>query len=144
MFIYLKHVVMWYILYYLAHAYNVYGQCNVLPCLSFLLSTGQMWGGGGGSWHMHYLANIPGLEHFLAKEPPSGHNHYLTDVPGLQHFLAKDPPSRHKHKLANVPGLEHFLAKDHLPEHEHFLAYQREVCNKYLNCLLALLQVPLL
>ena len=34
--------------------------------------------------------------------PPSGHKHYLADVPGLEHFLAKDPPP--------PPGHEHFLA----------------------------------
>ena len=26
--------------------------------------------------------------------PPSGHKHYLSNVPGLEHFLAKDPPPR--------------------------------------------------
>ena len=57
--------------------------------LSFLLST------VGGSGHMHYLANVPGLEHFPAKDPtptPSRHEHYLANVPGHEHFLAKNPP----------------------------------------------------
>ena len=48
---------------------------------------------------MHYLANVPGLEHFLAKDPvpsphppPSKHMQYLAKVPLLEHFLAKNPP----------------------------------------------------
>ena len=57
----------------------------------------------------------------------------------LQGILGYYPlPSWHKHYLANVPGLENFLAKDPPvppPRHEHFLAYQREVCNRYSNCL---------
>ena len=37
--------------------------------LSFLLSTGG-WGGGvqGGPRQMHYLANVPGIEHILSIE----------------------------------------------------------------------------
>ena len=38
-----------------------------LQCLSFLRSTGA---GGGGSGYMHYLANVPGIGHFLAKMCP--------------------------------------------------------------------------
>ena len=45
---------------------------------------------------MHYLANVPSIEHFLAKKcscPEGGggsrHMYYLANVPGLQHFLAK-------------------------------------------------------
>ena len=57
--------------------------------MSFLLFTG-----GGASKQMHYLANVPGIEHFLAKkcsclEGESGHMHYLANVPGIEHFLAK-------------------------------------------------------
>ena len=50
--------------------------------LSFLLST------GGGSRQMHYLANIPGIEHILAIKVlmpvgggGSGHMHHLANVP---------------------------------------------------------------
>ena len=75
---------------------------------------------------MHYLANVPGIEHFLAKDPPSGHKHYLANVPGHEYFLAKDPPSGHKHFLANVSG------------HEHYLSYQRKAWNRYSNCLLVI------
>ena len=55
--------------------------------LSFLLSTG----GGGGSGQMHYLANVPGIEHFLAKECScqgwgSGHMNYLANVPRNEYF----------------------------------------------------------
>ena len=49
--------------------------------LSFLLFTG-----GGGSRHMHYLANVPGLEHFLAKDPPPPQATALFGLParGMQ------------------------------------------------------------
>ena len=65
---------------HIAHAASVmFSQFFVLP---------SVHKGGGESGQMHYLANVPGHEHFLAKDPPppSGHEHYLANVPG--HFLA--------------------------------------------------------
>ena len=77
-------------------------------------------GGGGGSWQMHYLANVLGIEHFLAKKcsypeggGESGQMHYLANVLGIEHFLAKkcsypEGGSGEIHYLANVPQIEHF------------------------------------
>ena len=45
---------------------------------------------------MHYLANVPGIEHFLAKSA---------------HARGGGGGGRQMHHLANVPGIEHFLAK---------------------------------
>ena len=60
----------WHSSFYLAHAYNAYGKCNVFTifCLSSVHSGG---GGGGVSRHRftQYLANVLGLEHVLVKDP---------------------------------------------------------------------------
>ena len=64
--------------YYLAHAYNAYGEYNVFT-LSLLPSVHRVGWGGGSSGHYQFLANLPRHEHFLAKDPhpipatPSGH-----------------------------------------------------------------------
>ena len=70
---------------------------------------------------MHYLANVPGHEHFLAKDPtptPTGISTIWLMSQGMSTFWLRTPtstpppPSGHKHYLANVPGHEYFLAKD--------------------------------
>ena len=55
-----------------------------------------------------YLANVPGLEHFLAKDSPSGHEHYLANVWRLEHFVAKKPPPPWAWALFGlpVPGIQ--------------------------------------
>ena len=47
--------------YYLAHTHSPYGQCNV-----FTVSVLSSVHGGGGVGQMHYLANVPQIEHILA------------------------------------------------------------------------------
>ena len=44
--------------------HSAYGECNVFTV--FVLPSVQGGGGGGGSRQMHYLANVPGIEHILA------------------------------------------------------------------------------
>ena len=80
-------------------------------------------GGGGGVGvgvrQMHCLANVPEIEHFLANAmqvPYISITHCSLPVFSLlnccqKEVLAKDPPPP--------------------PGKEHFLAYQREVCNRY-------------
>ena len=53
---------------------------------------------------MHYLANVPGIEHFWAKkcscsEGGSEQIHYLANVPGISTFWLKSAKkfSRHVH-----------------------------------------------
>ena len=80
--------------------------------LSFLLST----------WDLKYLANVPGREQFLAKDPPPplGISTIWLMSQGMSTFWLRTPTpfptpttcSGHKHYLANVPGHEHFLAKE--------------------------------
>ena len=65
---------------------------------------------------MHYLANVSGFEHFLAKK--SRQVHCLTNVPGLEHFLAKNIPEcqagclyKHHEMLLTCYQSAHLLSK---------------------------------
>ena len=99
------------------HAHNAYGEGYVFR-VSVLPFTGG--GEGGGSGQMHYLANVPGIEHAhsgyksahacvcVGGGGGSGQMHYLANVPGIEHILAikvlmPGGRSRQMHYLANVP-----------------------------------------
>ena len=150
--------------------------------LSFFLSTGRVV---GVSVQMDYSANVPGNEHILATKvlmpgggEGSGHMHFLANVPkkilmpgnisechaislpviSLLTYCLKEvlkacaclhsQAVRHSGTLAPPPqgmdtiwlmsqGMSTFwLRTPPPPGDEHFLAYQREVCNRYSNWLL--------
>ena len=85
--------------------------------------------GGGGSGQIHYLTNVPGIEHIMAIKVL------------MQLVVGGGGVSRQMHYLANVLGIEHILAIIVLISQNamHILACHREVCNRYSNCLLVYL-----
>ena len=89
----------------IAHTASVMFSVSVLPSVHRR--------GGGGSGQMHYLANVPGIEHFLAKKcsyPEGGVQGKYTIwlmSQGLSSFLAKNIPECHAGCLYSCISIMH-------------------------------------
>ena len=167
---------------YLAHAHSAYGKGYVFSfcpsvhrgvgggclgkCTIQLMSQGMstfllqkcscLWRGGGGSRHMHYLANVP--KKVLMPSNILGCHAISSPVISLLTCCQKEvlkactclysQAARHSGILPPPllgmstiwlmsQGMSTFWLRTCPPPpgDELFLAYQREVCNRYLNCL---------